>query len=156
MSEAGTLHDIGKIGVRDIVLHKPGPLTDEEYKEIQAHPEQGCRILLGLDFLEFAIPYVRHHHERWDGRGYPAGLVGPSTPIGARIMAVADSYDAMTSSRPYRDAMPAEKALAQIRLGSEAQFDPRVARAFLALAEAGMLVDEDVSVHVGHEEERGR
>lgn len=129
---AGLLHDVGKIGVPDYILQKPGKLSPEEFAEIKLHPEAGYRILqaAGESFLPI-LDMVRHHHERWDGRGYPSGLRGPQIPLGAAILAVADAYDAMVSNRPYRDARTEARALEQIRAGAGSQFHPQVARVFL-------------------------
>lgn len=118
------LHDVGKIGISDSILLKPGALTDEEWAIMKTHPEIGERMLLSIDFLEPALPIVRHHHERWDGTGYPDRLAGVDIPIGARIVAVCDSFDAMTSDRPYRPAMSIEDACEELRRGTGTQFDP--------------------------------
>jgi hypothetical protein len=133
------LHDIGKIGVRDAILHKPGPLTAEERAEIERHAEIGYRMIAHIPFLGPASLLVRHHHERWDGRGYPDGLAGEAIPLGARIFAVADTFDAMTSDRPYRAALPWETALAELAKCSGTQFDPRVVEVFIDLASSGAL-----------------
>lgn len=129
----GLLHDIGKIGIADGVLKKAGRLTDTEFLEIRRHPEFGHAILKDLTPLAYVLPGVMHHHERYDGAGYPAGLAGNSIPLAARILAVADSYDAMTSHRPYREPMPAEKVEAILRAGAGTQWDPRVIDAFFAI-----------------------
>jgi putative two-component system response regulator len=128
---AGRVHDIGKIGVRESVLNKPGHLTDEEFQHVKYHPESGERILLPIVEDKEILRIVRHHHEYYDGSGYPDGLSGEEIPLGARILAVADSYDAMTSERPYRKAMSVETARAEIKRGKNTQFDPEVAEAFL-------------------------
>jgi len=128
---AGLLHDVGKIGVEDSVLRKPGRLTDEEFEEIKKHPRVGHRILRHLKRLAFALPGVLYHHERLDGKGYPDGLAGTSIPLIARIIAVADSFDAMASDRPYRKGMPIEKVLAILRSGAGSQWDPEVVDVFL-------------------------
>ena len=122
------LHDVGKIGVSDAILRKPGPLTDEEWKVMREHPEIGERMLARVDFLQPALAVVRHHHERWDGRGYPDGLEGEEIPLAARIVGVCDAYDAMTSDRPYRGAMSQEEACGEILTESGTQFDPRCAQ----------------------------
>jgi HD-GYP domain-containing protein (c-di-GMP phosphodiesterase class II) len=127
---AGLLHDIGKIGIRDDVLTKRGPLTDEEFKHIQQHPVIGHRILAGVDAIAHLLPGVLHHHERYDGRGYPHGMSGDSIPMLARILAVADSFDAMNTSRPYRLAMPAERVDQILREGASTQWDPVVIEAY--------------------------
>jgi HD-GYP domain-containing protein (c-di-GMP phosphodiesterase class II) len=127
---AGLLHDIGKIGVRDDVLTKRGPLTDEEFKHIQQHVVIGHRILADLHAIEHLLPGVLYHHERYDGKGYPEGLQGDAIPLLARILAVADSYDAMSTSRPYRTAMPPEKVDEILRQGGGTQWDPLVVDAY--------------------------
>lgn len=128
---AGRVHDIGKIGMRESVLNKPGHLTDEEFQHVKYHPESGERILMPIVEDKEILRIVRHHHECYDGNGYPDGLSGDEIPLGARILAVADSYDAMTSERPYRRAMSVETARAEIERGKNTQFDPEVAEAFL-------------------------
>ena len=130
----GLLHDVGKIGVRDEVLLKTGKLTDEEYAIMKQHPEIGYRIVESLDGFEDILPGVLHHHERYDGGGYPHGLSGESIPLIARILGVADAYDAMTSDRPYRRGMPHQKAISIIEEQSGAQFDPDAAQAFLEIS----------------------
>jgi hypothetical protein len=128
---AGLLHDIGKIGIRDDVLTKRGPLTDEEFKHIQQHPVIGHRILAGLRAIEHLLPGVLYHHERYDGAGYPEGLKGDGIPLLARILAVADSFDAMNTSRPYRTAMPPHRVDEILRQGSGTQWDPLVIDAYV-------------------------
>jgi len=128
----GLLHDVGKIGVPDHILLKPGKLTDEEFAAIKQHPEIGVRLLQGLKPLEKLLPGVLHHHESMDGTGYPHGLRGEEIPLMARILAVADSFDAMTSDRPYRRGMPIEKAESILREGSGSQWDPEVVQAYFA------------------------
>ncbi|MCA8985274.1 MAG: HD-GYP domain-containing protein [Planctomycetaceae bacterium] len=127
---AGLLHDIGKIGVRDEVLVKPGKLTPEEYDEIKQHPTFGYEILKHLHQLQHVLPGVMHHHETWDGRGYPHQLKGEEIPMAARILAVSDAYDAMISDRPYRAGMPPQQAEAILVQGSGRQWDPNVVAAF--------------------------
>ena len=127
---AGLLHDIGKIGIRDDVLTKRGPLTDDEFKHIQQHPVIGHRILADLHAIAHLLPGVLYHHERYDGRGYPEGLKGDSIPLLARILAVADSFDAMNTSRPYRIAMPPERVDQILREGAGIQWDPLVIDAY--------------------------
>jgi len=136
---AGLLHDVGKIGVPDAILLKPGGLTDEEFAVIKEHPAIGERVLQGLPFLAEILPAVRHHHERWDGRGYPDGLTGAAIPPDAAILAVADSLDAMTSSRTYRQALPVAEAIRRLHEGSGAQFDARIVAAFTQALNAGTL-----------------
>ncbi|MEJ5363729.1 MAG: HD domain-containing phosphohydrolase [Desulfosoma sp.] len=132
LNTVGYLHDIGKIGMPDEILNKPGALTGEEYEIVKRHPVIGESIIkdLGLGTEERAI--IRHHHERWDGRGYPDKLAGRDIPLLARIVAVADAFDAMTSKRAYRDSLPLEKAVAEIVNNRNKQFDPDVVDAFLS------------------------
>jgi putative nucleotidyltransferase with HDIG domain len=129
---AGLLHDIGKIGISDSVLHCPTSLSDRDFAIVKDHTMFGDAILSPLKFLVDAQVIIRHHHERFDGAGYPEGLKGDAIPLASRIIAVADSYDAMTSDRPYRSAMPREKAVAEIRANSGTQFDPSCVDAFIA------------------------
>ena len=131
------VHDIGKIGVPDHVLNKPGPLTDEERAIMESHPTRGADLLRRYPDFARGVDIVRYHHERWDGRGYPAGLRGTAIPLGARIIAVADSFDAMTSDRAYRPGMPAARAREILRAGAGAQWDAALVTAFLRSAEAG-------------------
>jgi len=139
---AGILHDVGKIGVRDAVLTKPGPLTREEFEEIKAHPEIGERMLAGVPYLRDILPAVRHHHEQWGGLGYPDGLAGGAIPADAAILAVADAYDAMTSSRTYRPALPHAEACRRVREGSGTQFAPHIVAAFnRAVADGSFLAE---------------
>ena len=127
------LHDIGKIGISDAILLKPGPLTPPEWAIMRSHPEIGREILQRIPFLRDAIPVVRHHHERWDGGGYPLGLAGSAIPIGARIFAIADAFDAMTFDRPYSTAISLEAARERIREAAGTQFDPDVVVTFLRM-----------------------
>jgi HD-GYP domain-containing protein (c-di-GMP phosphodiesterase class II) len=127
------LHDIGKLSVPDAVLKKPGPLTDAEWMLMRRHPEAGARILDAVPFLDRAIDVVLHHHERWDGRGYPAGLEQDGIPLAARIFAVADTVDAITSNRPYRRGRPLEQAIDEIVARAGTQFDPDCAHALADL-----------------------
>ena len=129
----GPLHDIGKLEVDRAILDKPGALDPEELEEIRTHPELGARMLKGVKSLRSSLNCVLHHHERWDGGGYPYGLGGDAIPVEARILAVADAYDAMTSQRPYRDPRTREEALAEVERCAGSQFDPHIARVFLTL-----------------------
>ncbi len=127
------LHDVGKLAVPDAILRKAGPLDDAERLVMQRHPEVGANLLRDLRFLGSALDVVRHHHERWDGCGYPDGLAGTRIPLWARIFAVVDTVDAMTSNRPYRRALSLEDALDVLRNESGRQFDPACVDAFLRL-----------------------
>ncbi len=132
MREACFLHDLGKMGLPGTLLTKPGALTSEEAAEMRLHPVRGAQILEPLTFIPHVISFVRHHHERWDGKGYPDGLSGERIPLGARIMAVADSYDAMVSPRPYRRAgLSLGEAKEEFARHSGAQFDPRIVNVFI-------------------------
>ncbi|MFC1904156.1 HD domain-containing phosphohydrolase [Chloroflexota bacterium] len=133
---AGLIHDIGKIGIKESILNKPGRVTDEEYQHIKSHPEVGARILIPIVKDDEILEIVAHHHERYDGAGYPDGLSGEQIPLGARILIVADSYDAMTSERPYRSAIDVEKACAEIERCKGSQFVPEVADTFLKIRES--------------------
>ena len=124
------LHDIGKIGVREAVLCKTGKLSPDEWQEMREHPELGARMIEQIPYLGDAVPIVMHHHERWNGTGYPRGLSGEAIPVGARLLAVADTFDAMTSDRPYRPAATPEAALEEISSQSGQQFDPAMVEAF--------------------------
>ncbi|HUZ00898.1 MAG TPA: HD-GYP domain-containing protein [Thermomicrobiaceae bacterium] len=127
---AARIHDLGKIGTSDLTLQKPGKLTGEERTLIQRHAADGAEILSNLSLYRQAAVVVRHHHERWDGLGYPDGLAGQAIPIGSRVISVADTYDAMTSDRVYRRGLPHQVAMAEIRRSSGTQFDPAVVDAF--------------------------
>jgi hypothetical protein len=129
---AGMLHDVGKLGVPTRVLQKTGKLTEEEYAAIQLHPMRGLDIVREIGFLDEALAGIMHHHERIDGRGYPMGLAGDEIPEFARILAVADAFDSMTSTRSYRGARPVEEAVAELRKWSGTQFDPAFVDAFVA------------------------
>ena len=125
------LHDIGKIGIRDEVLQKKSPLTPEEYQHVQQHSLIGVKIVEGVDFFKDKVAMIRNHHEHYDGNGYPDGLIGDAIPLEARIIAVADAFDAMTSLRPHREAMPVEEVLLGMEKGKAKQFDPRVLEIFV-------------------------
>ncbi|MEM7675529.1 MAG: HD domain-containing phosphohydrolase, partial [Myxococcota bacterium] len=134
IARGALLHDIGKIGVPDDVLLKPGKLTDEEWIEMRKHPDIGARILSGIEFLVEPAKIVLAHQERFDGKGYPAGLKGAEIPIGARIFAVADALDAIVSDRPYRRGQSYEHAREEIARCAGTQFDPQVVEAFLKIS----------------------
>jgi len=127
----GLLHDLGKIAITDTILNKPDSLNDEEIKNIQRHPAEGASVLSPLSFLRPGIPIVRHHHERFDGSGYPDRLKAEKIPLTARILACADAYDAMTSDRPYRNRIPKEEAFLELKNNSGTQFDPQVVDVFI-------------------------
>jgi len=130
---AGRVHDVGKIGIKSSILLKPGHLSTEELAEMQTHPVVGARLIGNFPQFARGRAYVLHHHERWDGKGYPGRLRGEQIPLGARILAVADAWDAMTSHRAYRKALPPEVVQAELARGRGTQFDPRVLDAFLAV-----------------------
>jgi len=133
------LHDVGKVGVPEAILNKPGPLDEDEWLIMRGHPEMGVQMVAGIKSLGPAVEVIRSHHERWDGRGYPSGLVGEDIPLSARIFSVCDAFDAMTSDRPYRRALPFEQALEQIIGGAGSQFDPAMADAFISIADLEAL-----------------
>lgn len=131
MRYGAVLHDIGKIGIPDAILNKPGKLSEDEFKIIMGHPSIGASILAPIDFLKDSRDIVEHHHERYDGCGYPFGLKGESIPFAARIVGIVDSWDAMTSDRSYRCALSREKAIRQLEDGSGSQFDPIMVKTFI-------------------------
>jgi putative nucleotidyltransferase with HDIG domain len=135
---AALLHDIGKVGIPDAILNKPGRLTEEEYALMKKHPEYGWAVLRQIPGLEAASLIILHHHESFDGRGYPGKLRGEDIPVGSRIVSVIDAFDAMVSSRPYRQGLPFEEARRRLREASGTQFDPRVVSSFLAHAKTEM------------------
>src|SRR6185503_7040967 len=157
LEHGALLHDIGKIGVPDAILLKRGALSDEEWAHMRRHVDYGAEILRGIDFLQGATQIVAQHHERFDGSGYPAGVNGETICMGARIFAVADAVDAMTSDRPYRAALPFEAAAEEMIRCSGSHFDPRVVSAFTSVpldvwqqirglaAEPGIILEDDAS-----------
>ena len=132
IGRAASLHDIGKIGIPDPILTKPGSLNDEEWAQIEQHPTRGAEILSPLDFLSEVVPLIRHHHERYTGSGYPDGLKGNDISLGARIISVADAFEAMVSERPYRRALSKEEAIQEIESGLGNQFDPQIGEIFIS------------------------
>jgi putative nucleotidyltransferase with HDIG domain len=128
---AGLLHDIGKIGISEFILNKPSRLTQYEFDEIKKHPGVGAKILADVPFLQPLVPLVLHHHEFFDGNGYPDGIAGDKIPLGARILSVADVFEAMTSNRPYRKALLPDMVVKALIAGKGKQFDPRIVDAFL-------------------------
>lgn len=147
---AGLLHDLGKIGIDDNVLRKPGKLTEAEFEHVKTHVEIGYRILRDLRKMQSVLPVVLHHHESWDGRGYPHGLKGDEIPFLARIAAVADAYDAMASDRPYRNGMPDEQLDEIIRQGAGKQWDARVVEAFFKVRDEIREISRRETNHKDH------
>ena len=147
LRQAALLHDIGKIGVPDSVLQKQGSLTSVEWLVMKSHPEEGARIIERLGYLDEVVPTIRHHHERPDGTGYPAGLAGEAIPLAARIIHVADALDAMTSKRVYRDAMPLTIALAELRYGAGTDFCAETVAATTRAVEAGAISMKRARLH---------
>lgn len=135
----GVLHDVGKIAVDDAILRKPGKLTDEEFAKMKIHPERGAQLLQDIAFLRPLIPYCLYHHERYDGKGYPYGMQGEDIPIEGRLVAVADTFDAMTSNRPYRKGLDPEVAIAELERGRGSQFDPVCVDALIRCYRAGRI-----------------
>jgi putative nucleotidyltransferase with HDIG domain len=133
LERGALLHDIGKIGISDTILHKPGKLTEDEWKVMRIHPDIGARIVEGIPFLQDSLPVIRYHHERWDGSGYPVGLKKEDIPIQARIFAIADVFDALTSKRSYRNKSSAEEAVQYIKEQSDILFDPFIVEALTKL-----------------------
>jgi len=136
---AGILHDIGKIGVRESILSKPGKLDSKEQEELRRHAEYGAEIVAPMRFANEVAPIILSHHEHWDGRGYPRGLAGEAIPVGARIIAVVDAWDAMTTDRPYRPSLGETEALRRLRNGAGNQWDPNVVETFVELLRSGQL-----------------
>lgn len=146
---SGLLHDIGKIGVSDKILGKNGSLNEEEWQPIRSHPDMGVSIIKNVDSLKDCLPAIQYHHERFDGKGYPTGLRGENIPLEARILAVADSYDAMTSQRPYRsESRTVEEALTELINCSGTQFDPEVVRVFVKLMKPSLTIETGRAVVV--------
>jgi putative nucleotidyltransferase with HDIG domain len=129
----GALHDVGKLTLPVRILSKPGPLTADELDAIRTHPAAGARLIEPIRSMRRALPYVLHHHERWDGHGYPHGLRGAAIPVEARVLSVADAFDAMTSGRPYRGALSSQDALRELERCAGCQFDPELTHAFLTV-----------------------
>jgi putative nucleotidyltransferase with HDIG domain len=139
LERGSLLHDIGKIGVSDTILHKPGKLTDDEWKIMRTHPDIGARIIERIPFLQECMPVVHSHHERWDGSGYPQGLKAQSIPLQARIFAVADVFDALTSKRSYRKTSKPEDAVEYLREQANILFDPEIVEALAKLPYAEFI-----------------
>ena len=130
---AGLLHDIGKISVPETILQKTGKLSDEEYQIMKGHVNNSIEMIRHLPEIDYLVPAVLGHHERWDGKGYPRGIAGEEIPVSARCLAIADVFDAMTTDRPYRKGLPLEYAVREIETGAGSQFDPQLARTFARL-----------------------
>lgn len=153
IERAGLLHDVGKIGTPEAILLKPGKLTPEEFDIIKEHSEMGGHIIETVPFLSRLMPAIRSHHERWDGTGYPDGLAGERIPLYARILAVADAFDAMTSERPYREPVSVEVARAELVRCAASQFDANVVQAMIAVLDAG---EARVTIHTEAARERAQ
>jgi HD-GYP domain-containing protein (c-di-GMP phosphodiesterase class II) len=141
---AARVHDVGKIGIRDAVLQKPGRLTEEEFAHIKEHPDIGARLTARFPDFAHGTKYIRHHHERWDGKGYPSGLKGRDIPMGARIISVADTYDAITSSRVYREGLDDEFARKEMARVAGSQLDREAVEAWFRAKSWDWPVDEEV------------
>jgi ribonuclease P protein subunit RPR2 len=137
------LHDIGKVGIPEHILCKEGPLSVDEWTVMRNHPIIGAQIVAPIAFLRDAVDLIRHHHERFDGTGYPDGLAREEIPLPARVFAVVDSFDAMTSDRPYRGAIGVDRALSEIRAGSGTQFDPEIVSVFVDMIERDPPEDDE-------------
>jgi HD-GYP domain-containing protein (c-di-GMP phosphodiesterase class II) len=129
------MHGIGKIGIGEAILRKPGKLTADEFEQIKKHPEIAQQIISKVQFLTPIVPMILYHQESWDGSGYPAGLKGEEIPLGSRIVAVINAFDAMVSERPYRQPLSESQAVEELKRGAGSQFDPKVVEAFLRVAE---------------------
>ena len=136
--QGGVLHDLGKIAIPDAILLKPGPLTNEEFAVMKSHSVEGEKICLSLRSVAYYLPMIRHHHERVDGAGYPDHLAGADIPLGARIAAISDAWDAMVSDRPYRRGLGEDEALRRLHQGAGAQWDAGLVRTFVDLLESGL------------------
>lgn len=135
------LHDIGKINIRESILKKPGVLSEEEWVEMRKHPEMGAELVQGIHYLVPAVPVILYHHERWNGSGYPFGIKENDIPLSARIVAIADSFDAMTTKRPYRDELTPEEACNEVISGSGIQYDPFLVEAFQHAWETDKIIE---------------
>jgi putative nucleotidyltransferase with HDIG domain len=140
LERGAILHDIGKIGISDSILLKPGPLDEDERQMMRQHPDIGARIVDGVPFLQDAMPVIRYHQECWNGSGYPIGLKGTDIPLIARIFAVVDTFDALTTNRPYRSPMPAEEAMEYICDNAGILYDPAIVKVFKKMLDNGMIM----------------
>lgn len=145
----GLLHDIGKISIDDAILRKPSKLTADEYAQVKLHPENGARIIGPMRFAPEVGPIILHHHERWDGSGYPHGLRGEAIPIGARIVAIVDAYDAMMTDRPYRRSLGIEETINRLHEGRGREWDPVLLDRFLEMVTSGRLVEPKIDQALG-------
>lgn len=136
LENAAILHDIGKMGIADSILHKKGKLNDDEWKIVKKHPDLGLDILSPLEFLSEEKDIIKYHHERYDGKGYPAGIKGEQIPVGSRILAITDAFDAMNSYRPYRNPLSKKTIISELKANSGAQFDPKIVDILLEVIEA--------------------
>jgi putative nucleotidyltransferase with HDIG domain len=136
MAAGALLHDIGKLAIPQILLQKPGPLDPREFERVKRHPVLGAQLLIEIRTPEVLVSIVRHHHENWDGSGYPDGLAGTAIPLGARVLGIIDCYDALTSHRPYRRALSRDRAVEMIERRSGTMYDPAIVRAFLSIQAA--------------------
>lgn len=141
---AGLLHDVGRLGVPEDILAKPGPLSPGEFRIIRAHPDLSVRFLKGVEYLSDVLPTIRHHHERYDGQGYPGGLEAEEIPLGARLLCVADAFDAMTSPRPYRSPLSDDEALDELKREQGRQFDPILVEAFFRAYDEKLILSQNV------------
>jgi len=146
LKHSALLHDIGKIGIAESILQKPSHLTDDEFICIKSHPITGAKILESVEFLKSVCLQIKHHHERFDGRGYPEGLSGVKIPLGSRIIAIADTYDAITSTRPYRQGLSHEVALEEIKRCSGSQFDPEVVGVFVKISDKCKKISQNIEI----------
>ena len=140
LKQCSRLHDVGKIGISDLILLKPGALTVEEKAKIDLHPVYGAEILDGLEFIEKGMPVILHHHERYDGKGYPYGLKKDQISLDVKIISIVDAFDAMTTDRPYRKALPMNKVIEELCSNAGTQFDPKLVKVFLKLIEKNRTV----------------
>jgi HD-GYP domain-containing protein (c-di-GMP phosphodiesterase class II) len=152
INAAAILHDIGKVGIPDNVLNKTEKLLDEEWVLLKKHPELSATILGHVPSLSACLAAVRHHHEQWDGTGYPGGLQGEAIPIEARILSVTDAFEAMISERPYRKALSFKQAIAELEKCSGSQFDPSVVRAFIPIALSSAPDDIELEMQRGQQD----
>lgn len=150
------LHDIGKLHIRETILRKPGPLSPEEWAEIRQHPRTGAEMIKDIPFLSPALLVIRHHHERWDGSGYPDGLSGEAIPLAARIVSVADGFDAVTTNRPYKSARDLETAFQEIASCAGTRYDPKVIEAFRKAWTCGRIQEINSDPRIAEEKSQGK